>query len=48
MIEEDGYVSSSAISLIDKIVEDAYFELRMKRTYLKIYDELKAMNKKEE
>lgn len=48
VIEEDGYVSSSAISLIDKIVEDAYFELRMKRTYLKIYDELKAMNKKEE
>lgn len=44
VIEEDGYVSSSAISLIDKVVEDAYFELRMKRNKMKIYDEIRAMN----
>ena len=48
VIEEDGYVPSAAISLIDKIVEDAYFELRMKRNKLQIYDDLEAMYGKKE
>ncbi len=40
MIKEDGSVSSSHVSLIERVIEDAQFEIYFSRNHLALYDEL--------